>query len=554
MLCEWAGAPAGAQPVQDCGAVPDDIHNLADAVRRSATRHPSAPALIADEATITWAELNARVDAIAAGLRALGLTNSGGAPARVAIALPNIPEFADAYFGVLRAGFVAVAINPAYTAREVRHQLDDSQAEVLIATPAVHEALADVQPLPALRRRFSVLRPDAFTPAAGTQPFATLASLSGPVESTTGGPDLAVLIYTSGTSGLPKGAMLTHQALIANHVQLAQADPPVITSADTVLLGLPLFHAFGLNAGLGAVAWHGACGVLAERFDPDESLELIARHQVTVIAAVPQIFAAWGRLPDPGPRLASVRIAVSGAAPLGAETARRVRELTGHQVYEGYGLTETAPVLTTNLVSPVPKAGSVGRPIPGVEIKLVAADGTDVAHVTAAGLVADASVDEDEEWDGLPGTDPGQVVARGANLFSGYWPDGADGPDADGWWATGDVAYADHDGDLFLVDRLGELILVSGFNVYPHEIEIVLSAFSGVQEAAAVGIDHPLTGQAVKAFVVIAEGAQVSAADLTAHCERNLARFKCPREIEFVEHMPHTATGKVRKTSLRNPI
>jgi long-chain acyl-CoA synthetase len=204
-------------------------------------------------------------------------------------------------------------------------------------------------------------------------------------------------------------------------------------------------------------------------------------------------------------------------------------------------LTEAAPVVTSSLASPVPKHGSIGRPLPGVSLKLVGANGEDIA-------VTDDDFDDDAP--GSPGTDPGEIVIKGDNLFSGYWPDGRDGPDAEGWWATGDVAYADGDGDLFLVDRLRELILVSGFNVYPTEVEMVLQSHPAVREAAVLGVPHPYTGQAVKAYVVAS--APVTAEELLAHCERNLARFKCPTAIQFVPDLPHSATGKVRKAALRD--
>jgi long-chain acyl-CoA synthetase len=198
-------------------------------------------------------------------------------------------------------------------------------------------------------------------------------------------------------------------------------------------------------------------------------------------------------------------------------------------------------VLTSTLASTTAKPGSIGRAIPGVELRLVDASGETV-HVD----------DDHDEQAGSPGTDPGEIVVRGRNLFSGYWPGGVDGPGEDGWWATGDVAYADEDGDLFLVDRIGELILVSGFNVYPAEVEQVLNSHPGVQESAALGVPNVQTGQSVKAFVVRARGSEVTAEELMAHAERNLARFKCPAEIEFVESLPHSATGKVRKAALRS--
>jgi long-chain acyl-CoA synthetase len=530
-----------------------DPRNFADLVRRAAEgRLAERTALLWQGRADTWGELSGRVDATARGLRELELPGTGGYPARVAIALPNVPEFAQVFFGVLRAGLIAVPLNPGYTGRELRHLLVDSGASVLVATSGVLAAVAELPDPPAVRHRYRF----GGGPAAGGGPaVAPLAELTGsgpqpaggdPVEPGTGGEDVAVLLYTSGTEGNPKGAMLTHRALLANHAQLAAVRPAPIGPDDVLLLALPLFHAYGLGTCLGGLAYHGATGVLMERFDPVESLRLIAAHRITAVVGVPPMFLAWSLLPEAAEAFASVRLAVCGAAPLDPTTARRFLEATGRPVFEGYGLTETAPVLTSTLASPVPKAGSIGRPIPDVEIKLVNADGEEVA-VSVDGALVEVD-DFDDEAPGSPGTDPGEIVARGANLFSGYWPDGRDGPDPAGWWPTGDVAYADADGDLFLVDRLRELILVSGFNVYPYEVEQVLAAHPAVAEAAVVGVPNPYTGQSVKAFVVTR--APVSTEELIAHCERNLARFKCPSAIEFMSSLPHSPTGKVRKAEL----
>jgi long-chain acyl-CoA synthetase len=537
--------------------------NLADAVRRAASAGGDRPALVVvrpgGDEIISWAELDRRVDQTAAGLRGLGLTASTGAAARVAVLLPNVPEFATSLFGVLRAGLVAVPLNPGLTARELAHALADSGASVLIgAGPALDQVASVRADLPGLRRVYAVGTDgsadagldDLLNSATGADLLA-FGDDADPLPAAPSGDsdDLAVLLYTSGSTGTPRGAMLTHRALIANHRQIDGIDPPIVRPDDVVLLALPLFHAFGLNSALGAVAWHGACGVVVDRFDPAETLATIARTEVTVVAGVPQMFAAWAGLADVGERMASVRVAVSGAAALDASTARAFLNATRHPIFQGYGLTETAPVVCTALASPTPKVGSIGRPIPEMQVKLVAADGTVLAEVRPDGLV-DADFDDDDFDDdagGLPGTDPGEIVVKGPNLFSGYWPDAIGGPDDEGWWPTGDVAYADADGDLFLVDRLGELIIVSGFNVYPHEVELVLAGHPGVVEAAVVGVDDPRTGQAVKAYVVSADQADVSEADLVAHCERNLARFKCPIAYEFVPSLPHSATGKVRK-------
>jgi long-chain acyl-CoA synthetase len=240
------------------------------------------------------------------------------------------------------------------------------------------------------------------------------------------------------------------------------------------------------------------------------------------------MFVAWTMLPEVAESMSTLRLASSGAAPLPPEVLQRFLELTGHHIFEGYGLTETAPVLTTTLCSTVAKPGSIGRPIPGVELKLVGEDG--------------AEVDED---------DHGEVVVRGPNVFSGYWPDGDDGPDASGWFPTGDVAYADDDGDLFLVDRVRELILVSGFNVYPREVEDVLATHPDVAEVAVVGVPHPYTGETVRALVVPRPGAAPAATDLIAFAAARLARFKCPTSVEIVDELPKSVAGKVAKGKLR---
>jgi long-chain acyl-CoA synthetase len=523
--------------------VRDVPENLADLIRQAAADGPGRTALYWHDRVVTWGELDAQVEAVAAGLRSRALPAGAGHPARVAIVLPNTPEFVTALFGVLRAGLVAVPVNPGYTARELRHVLGDASASLVVGASDVVAAVEGMRDeLPALRE----------VVVAGDL---TLTGPPDPTAPTTGGEDLAVLVYTSGTAGAPKGAMLSHRALLANHDQVAAIQPPIVGPSDTVLLALPLFHAYGLNAGLGAIAYHRAAGVLVERFDPADTLGLVARHQVTVVVGVPPMYVAWSLLPDLGEALESVRVAVTGAAPLDPADAVRFTAASRHPVFEGYGLTETAPVLTSTLASPTPKGGSIGRPIPGVSLKLVGADGEEIWRSDAPVSEVDDSGGFDREAPESPGTDPGEIVVRGANLFSGYWPDGREGPDAEGWWATGDVAYADADGDLFLVDRLGELILVSGFNVYPHEVEQVLALHEGVAEAAALGIPHPYTGQTVKAFVVRAPnptGAAVTAEDLLAHCERNLARFKCPTAVEFVPELPHSATGKVRKVALRS--
>jgi long-chain acyl-CoA synthetase len=500
--------------------------SLADRVGLAAAGGPDRPALIWHDRTVTWGELDRRVAEAAAGLAALALPDSAGHPARVAICLPNTPDFAVTFFSVLRAGLVAVPVNPALTGRELRHVLADSGAAALVATEAVRERIAALRDEPPALTAVLAGPPTRPEPA-DARPAARAAP-----------DDLAVLLYTSGTEGSPKGAMLSHRALMANHEQVDRITPTVVGRDDVLLLALPLFHAYGLNSGLGAVAYHGARGVLVDPFDPAEALSLISRHHVTGVVGVPSMYLAWSLLPELGEAMASVRVVAAGAAPLDGATAARFTQATRHPVFVGYGLTETAPIVTSTLVSPVPKVGSIGRPLPGIDLKLVANDGSETWPTETS------DVDDGD-------ADPGEIVVRGDNLFSGYWPDGHGGPDADGWWATGDIAYADADGDLFLVDRRGELILVNGFNVYPREVELVLEQHPGVAEAAVVGVAHPYTGQTVKAFLVRAPGTDAGPEDVLRHAQRNLARFKLPTSVEFVTELPHSAIGKVRKTLLR---
>ena len=575
--------------MQDQASTPDSkavppTATLADRVRRAAEDRPAHPALVWRDQTISWAELDFSVDRVADTLRRTVPGPPDGQPARVAIALTNSPDFVVTFFATLRAGLVAVPVNPESTARELGHVLSDSGAALLVCTERVRDLVAGLgRDLPALRavhtgpptgERPTDAPGPVDQPASPPGPVDQPASPRGPVDqpaSPRGGPgidDLAVLLYTSGTEGQPKGAMLSHRALLANHGQIERISPRVVGPDDRVLLALPLFHVYGLNTGLGSVAYHGACGVLVDRFDPAATLEVIARQRVSVVVGVPAMFLGWSGLPGLDAALAPVRLAVCGAAPLEPATSARFSEAAGRPIFVGYGLTETAPVLTSTLASTEPKAGSIGGPIPDVEVRLVGPTGEILwsagstgpggSSATATGAGGRDAVDTETDVDEpdvelfSPGTDPGEIVVRGPNLFSGYWPDGRDGPDADGWWATGDVAYADADGDLHLVDRLGELILVNGFNVYPREVELVLDAHPAVVESAVVGQPDPRTGQAVKAYVVRVDGGAVTEPELLGHCARNLARFKRPSTVEFVTALPHSVIGKVRKTLLRS--
>ncbi|MDQ4039162.1 MAG: AMP-binding protein [Actinomycetota bacterium] len=507
--------------------------NVADLVRDAARRYPNRPALVAGEpgelaeqaAGLTWAELDARVDAVAGGLTRRGLRPGD----RIGIRLANTLSFPVAYFAILRAGLVVVPVNPAYTAREMSHLLADSGARLVLTA----RGLAPPVGLDAFPLDVEVLYE---LPSDEESPDSQLASVGA-------GEDLAVLMYTSGTTGAPRGAMLPHRALLANLDQCAALEPVPMTADDVVLLALPLFHIYGLNAVLGMIARTGATGVLMERFDAESSLTLMAAHRVSNVPGAPPMYLGWlaqGKREQLDRGFAAVRLATSGAAPLPVDALESMRTELGVEVYEGYGLTETAPVLTSNLVTRRIKAGSIGQAIPGVELRLL-----------EEGDSPDAGFHADDPF-GDPGEEgTGEILVRGRNVFLGYWPDASGGPDAEGWFATGDVAYRDADGDLHLVDRRRDLILVSGFNVYPREVEVVLAGHPQIEEAAVLGVENPLTGEGVRAIVVRSEGSDLTQDEVLRYAATQLARFKLPTSVEFVDELPHSVTGKVSKARLR---
>jgi long-chain acyl-CoA synthetase len=490
--------------------------------------------------SVTWAVLEDEVARVATGLGAAGLV----AGQRVMLVLGNRIEFVTAYLGVLRAQVVAVPVNPRSTVGELARMIADSGSRLVVAEA---ETVATVRDAVRLVRAALAGATDeldaelvgrAHDPrvyVVGAEPEgqeqvydALRAAAPVPVPPLPDPEKLACLLYTSGTSGRPRAAMLTHRALMANIDQAAEVEPPMIHGDDVVLGVLPLFHVYGLNAVLGGVLRHRAKLVLADHFDPQATLDLIDDEAVSVVPVAPPVFAHW--LPEEHlrERLGPVRLMLSGSAPLSAEVIEQFGEATGIPVHQGYGLTEASPIVTSTLCSVEPRNGSVGAALPGIEIKLL-----------------------DDVGQPPEGDDPGEIWIRGANVFSGYWPDGEGGPDLHGWWGTGDVGFLDASGDLFLVDRLKDLVIVSGFNVYPNEVEDVIREVEGVAEAAVIGVDDPATGEAVVAYVVAVDGAEEVAAAVRAHCAVRLARFKQPSRVEVVDELPLTVTGKVQKGRLR---
>ncbi|WP_377325057.1 AMP-binding protein [Pimelobacter simplex] len=519
---------------QDAPATPD----VAALVAAAAADHPDRLAVVeAGGRGLTWAELDDEASRVATGLGAAGIL----AGHRVMIVLGNRIEFVTTYLGVLRAQAVAVPVNPGSTVVELAGMLVDSGSRMVV-----------VDERTAVPVRSAVGRSEVAAAAHDeSRPLPRLVALGEPAPDELAYDDLraeeprpvpplldpeklAVLLYTSGTSGLPRAAMLTHRALLANVDQVATVEPPMIHSDDVVLGVLPLFHVYGLGAVLGGVIRHRAKLVLTDRFDPEGTLDLIEDEACSVVPVAPPVFAAWRHVDALAERLGPVRMILSGSAPLPAETVEEFSAAVRVPVHQGYGLTEASPVVTSTLRSATVKPGSVGAALDGIELRLVDDEGVPV--------------------DGSAADDPGEIQIRGRNLFSGYWPEGADGPGVDGWWSTGDVGFLDADGDLFLVDRVKELIIVSGFNVYPSEVEAVLGEVAEVRQAAVLGTPDEHTGEAVVAYVVPDDPAadpESVAAAVRARAAEHLAPYKRPVRVEVVETLPRTVTGKIRKGQLR---
>jgi long-chain acyl-CoA synthetase len=507
--------------------------NVSDYLRAAASQDPDGVALVehrVERRELTWRQLDEAADAVARGLSARGLV----AGQRVAVVMANRIDLPIAYFGILRGGMVAVPINPRSTTSEIGRMLADSVARVVLCDEA---GVRQVREAVTADHRVSVIV-DGAKPVKGETAFADflVAATGGEPAAPADAEALAVVLYTSGTSGKPRGAMLTHRALIANIEQIARLDPPAMASDDVCLGLLPMFHIYGLNCVLGQAVRQRARVLLVDGFDPGGLLDQIQAEGVTNIPLAPPVVAAWAGRDDLREKLAGVRLILSGASALDPELAETFLASSGHHIEQGYGLTETAPVIATTLGSPrdahtSPKPGSVGRALPGIEVRVVEANGKD----------------------SRPG-DPAEIWVRGGNLFSGYWPDGVDGPRSDGWYPTGDIGFLDRDGDLTLVDRLRELVIVSGFNVYPFEVEDVIAEVPSVAQVAVVGLPDEDTGEAVVAFVVPeqpdADESTISEA-VAAHCRTRLARFKQPRRVVVVQGLPHSATGKVAKGRLR---
>jgi long-chain acyl-CoA synthetase len=490
------------------------MSNLAENLTRTAAAHPDRPALLFAGNSLTYRELEENSARVAGLLETLGFS----AGDRVGIMLPNVPEFAALYYGVLRAGGVVVPMNVLLKPREVGYYLSDPGATLVFAWHGFAEAA-------------QTGAADAGAECVLVDPR-TFVELLDSVEPTPGfvdraDQDTAVILYTSGTTGKPKGAELTHSNLGRN-VEVAVSLLSV-TEDDVILGALPLFHSFGQTAGLNTSVASGASLALIPRFDPADALELVQREGVTIFEGVPTMVGAVLNYAGADEYdVTSLRLCVSGGASLPVEVMHGFEKAFDCIILEGYGLSETSPLACFNRVDRVRKPGSIGIPVPGVEMMLL--------EVSETGV--------------------GEIAIRGHNIMKGYWnrPEAtADAIDSEGWFRSGDLAKVDEDGCYFIVDRAKDLIIRGGYNVYPREIEEVLYEHPAVLETAVVGVAHAELGEEVAAAVVLKDGATVTADELRDYVKEQLAAYKYPRLLWLADALPKGPTGKILKREISAP-
>jgi len=495
------------------------VTNLARNLTDTTRAHGGRVAVRVDNAAMTYRALNEASARVAGLLHQRGLKPGD----RVGLMMPNVAEVPVVYYGVLRAGGVVVPMNPLLKAREVAYYLGDSGAGLVFAW----HAFAD-------QARGGAEQAGAELIVVDADGFPDLLDSADPDDRVTdvGDDDTAVILYTSGTTGQPKGAELTHGNLMSN-TEVACTDIVRVRPDDVIFGGLPLFHVFGQTVALNVAVAAGACLTLLPRFDAAHALRIIADHRVTIFEGVPTMYVALLHQPDRTDYdTSSLRMCVSGGAALPVQVLRGFEEAFGVAVLEGYGLSETSPVASFNHPGRERKAGSIGTPIRDVQMR-----------------VADR---EDQE---VPQGEVGEIVIRGPNVMKGYWqrPEATAEAIRDGWFHSGDLARVDEDGYFYIVDRKKDLIIRGGYNVYPREIEEVLYEHPAVAEAAVIGLPHPALGEEVGAAVVLKPGAVISAGELRDYVKSQVAAYKYPRHVWIADALPKGQTGKIQKRDIVIP-
>ena len=519
----------------------------------AAESYPNATATIFFNAKRTYRSISEDAWRFANGLRRVGVEKGD----RVALVLPNTPQFVVAFYGALRAGAVLVCCNPRYTAAELQHQLADAGATVVVVLSRLYPLVNAARPgtavervivtnikeemPPVLRLLFTVAKEkkdghrQPFAGDAGALAFReVLAARPEPFDAGVRADDLALLQYTGGTTGVSKGAMLSHRALVANTLQCRAWFTNMRDGEGAAMAVMPFFHVYGLTVVMSLSVQGAEAMILEPQLELEHLLKDIQRHRPRMFSGAPIIYNAINNSPlTKKYDLRSIEACVSGSAPLLTETHRRFVELTGAKLVEGYGLTEAAPVTHCNPLfgEGKQKVGSIGVPFPDVEAKIV-----------------DLDAGEREMAIG----EPGELILRGPQLMDGYYHQPEETAQAlrGGWLYTGDIATVDADGYFAIVDRKKEMIIVSGFKVYPRDVEEVLVAHPAVTDAAVIGIPHPTKGEEVKAYVVLRPGGEATADEIIAHCRKTLADFKVPRQVEFRASLPHTVVGKTLRKEL----
>jgi long-chain acyl-CoA synthetase len=493
--------------------------NLSSLLEHAAAGHPDHPAIRLDDFVLSYADLRE-----AAGRMSTLLAAAGVQPGdRVGIMLPNVPAFPIAFYGALAAGAVAVPMNPLLKSREIAYYLSDSGAKVLLAWHAAAGEAAK-----------GAADAGAEVIAAETPDLAGLLAEHAPAAapSDRGDEDDAVILYTSGTTGKPKGAQLTHNNLTSNAEVTART--LLQNGTDDVMMGcLPLFHVFGLTCGLNATVAAAGTLTLLPRFDGAKALEIIQRDAVTIFEGVPTMYAAMLHTPGGDPaQTATLRTCISGGASLPLEILRGFEEKFGCVILEGYGLSETSPVASFNLPDHVRKPGSIGIPVEGVQMRLI-----------------------DDQGQPAPEGEIGEIVIKGHNVMKGYLgkPEATAEAITDGWFRTGDMARMDEDGYFYIVDRKKDLIIRGGYNVYPREIEEVLHEHPAVAEVAVIGMPHDDLGEEVGAAVALKPGASATPEELRAFAKDKVAAYKYPRRVWLVDSLPKGPTGKILRREVQPP-
>lgn len=514
--------------------------NLATLLEESARERPGHTALIFNEMKLPYGAVNGAANQVANGLAALGIRKGD----KVALSCPNLPFFPIVYYGILKAGGVVVPLNVLLKPREIAYHLQDSDAKAYFCFEGTaelpmgqmgHAAFLQVESC----QHFFIMtaNPAAPPPIEGTTTLGMLMHNQAPTFPTvqTSADDTAVILYTSGTTGQPKGAELSHMNMLMNARISDNMYEPMAN--DVSLVALPLFHSFGQSVQMNSGFYRGATLTLLPRFDPEAALAIMDRDNVTIFAGVPTMYWAMLNVPDAEKKFnlekiaSNLRICASGGAAMPVEVMKAFDAKFKVKILEGYGLSETSPVATFSRLDKQRKPGSIGVPVWGVELRVV-----------------------DEEDKDVPVGELGEIVIRGHNVMKGYYkrPEATSDAFRNGWFHTGDIGKVDEDGYYYIVDRVKDMVLRGGFNVYPREVEEVLMMHPAVSLAAVIGVPHDQYGEEIKAFIVLNEGAGATAEEIIAWSKENMAAYKYPRFIEFRDTLPMNATGKILKTELRN--